>query len=506
MIPIKDCGLGVNLDLLPSELLPGWWSDSNNIRFRKKFAIKRKGIQAKYTTPTAAVYWLTCFNTATTRFIVQGGTNKVFVDDGVTRTEITGSAPTGARDNRWTGGNFNGLLVMNNGVDAPMYWDGNTANNLASLTGWPGGDIADAIYPFKQFLFFGGITSGGTKDPQRIRHSNSADPGALPTAYASTSTNDADEFALTGTGDFVDFMALGDVLIAYMQEGRHALRFDGSGFTAQRLPGTDGLLARGCVAATPRGHVFLTNGDVMLHDGGEAVSIAEGVVREYLRENMDSSVAQRSFLCVNRQETEVWVCFPETWQTDCNKVLAWNWVDDTWSKFSVSSLTYGTSGLVSSNLTNNAWSAQTATWATITRAWSHNETASNEKRLIVSTSTPTIGMANVGSLDFGTSVPWYLEKHGISLGDTDRLKLPRGLRPHMDAVAGTEVIVQLATTMHPDDSPTFSTETTFTQGATNWANQFAAKGRYLAVKLTGNDDQIVAMRSYDIDVAGGGRF
>src|SRR6187549_342267 len=145
LVTVSECGKGVNKDLLPSELAPGIWSDSSNVRFRNGFAEKRKGFKTEYTTPTAVPYWIGTFSTSTARFLVQLGTATAFVDDGSTRTDITGTPPSGSRDDRWTGGDFNGVFFCNNGVDDPMYWNGNTATNLAAISGWTAGTKADAM-------------------------------------------------------------------------------------------------------------------------------------------------------------------------------------------------------------------------------------------------------------------------------------------------------------------------------------------------------------------------
>lgn len=508
LLPVLECGKGVNLDLLPSELAPGIWSDSSNVRFRNGFAQKRKGVTSAYTTPTSTPYFLTTYNTATARFLVQASTDKVFVDDGATRTEITPGAPfTGARDDRWTGLDFNGVLVLNNGKDDPVYWNGDTGTDLAAISGWTAGDKADSMRALRYYLVAIGVTKTGTKFPYRVQWSNAADPGSLPTAWTASATNDAGEVDVPGIGVLVDALPYGEALVIYGQEGRSLMRWIGGDqvMDIQPLPGKDGLLARGCVVNTPKGHVFLTNGDVRLHSGGESVSIAEGVVREWLSSAMDTTNAARSFLCLNPQETEVWVCFPSTGQNDCDTVLAWNWKDDSWAKFTAPNLTHGTAGLVSSSLSAQVWSAQTITWNQAATVWSQNESSSNEARLIVATSTPEIGLANTGSLEFGSRVSWYAEKRGIPLSaDADLVRPVRGIRPRLDATPGTVVNVRLAATMNPDDQPTFATATAYTQGTTNIAGQFTKAGRYAAVRIEGADDQRVSLRSYQLDVSESG--
>lgn len=510
LLPVQECGKGVNKDLLPSELAPGVWSDSSNVRFRNGFAETRKGTLAAYTTPTAVPYWIGTFNTSAARFLVQLGIATAFVDDGSTRTEITGTPPTGDRDDRWSGFDFNGIFVCNNGKDDPMFWNGNTATNLATLTGWTAGTLAEAMCPYREYIVALAPTIGGTKYPYRVMWGNAAEPGALPTTYTAAATNDAGDKDIVGIGHLIDGKALGDALIVYGQEGRYAIRWIGGEavFSFQRLPGKDGLLNRGCVVDTPVGHVFLTNGDVRLHQGGESISIAEGSVREWLSATMDATNAGRSFVCLNPQETEVWVVFPSTGQENCDTILAWNWQDKTWAIFTAASLTYGATGLVSSALSANTWASQSQTWEQTATIWSQNEASSNEARLIVSTSTPTLGLANTGSLEFGASIDWHAEKSGIPLSaHADLMRSISRMRPALHALSGAQITVKLATTKNPDDIPTFDTSSTYTQGTSTDVNQFTKAGRFGAVRIEGADDQPVAMRSYRLEVPdSGGRF
>jgi hypothetical protein len=587
IVSIKECGNGVNKDLLPSELLPGQWSDCSNMRFRNKFAEKFRGIQAAYTTPVVAPYWLEAYNSSTSRFLIEGGLARVFVDDGTTQTEITRAGDgvaiasitfvtttatltttaahgrttgdtvivyaalptgyngafvitvtsptaftytmtgtpasnatfvgaystnaasnfTGARDDRWTGGVLNGVLLMNNPVNGLYYWGGDTATKLRKMPAYS--NIADAARPFKNFIVFLGSTVSSVKMPHNVAWSKSAEPGTIPTEYTSTASNDAGNVDLAETpGHMVDCLPLGDVNIIYKQDARYAMQYIGGNdvFRFVRLPGNDGLLARSCVVNTPKGHVFLSNGDVKIHSGGEAVSIADGRIRQWLFRMMDSTNAQRSFLCLNPQKTEVWVVFPSFAQTDCDTVAAWNWDTDTWGIRSVSSVTCAANGLIPATLSAETWASDTDPWNTDATTWLENEYSANESRLILGTSTPKIGLAETGTMDFGVVFSWMLEKRGIHLDDPESVKVLSASRPQIDAIDGTAISISHGSAMTANGEPTYASPSTHTTGTSNWANAFARGGRYMAIKLESTDPQPVALRSMDLDFIKQGRF
>ena len=505
---VKGCGKGVNLDLLPSELDDGQWSDALNMRFRNDFAEKFKGIQAAFTTPVVTPYWLTTYVTSTGRFLIEAGLSAVYADDGLTQTNITGTTvPTGAIDDRWNGGVLNGVLVMNNGVNAPVYWNGNVANKLATLTGWTAGYTSDVIRPFKNYLICLGNTWGGVKRSHGVAWSAAAEPGALPATFTASATNAAGDVDLAETtGVMVDCLPMGDVNIIYKQDARYAMQLIGgnSVFRFSRLPGNDGLLARGCVVNTPKGHVFLSNGDVKIHNGGEATSIADGRIRMWLFSLIDSVNGKRAFLSINPKKSEVWVVFPSTGQTACNTVAAWNWESDTWGIRSVSGVTFGTTGQISL-AQSETWASDSETWNLDVTAWLETEYSQNESRLIISTTTPRIGLAEAGATDFGQLINWRLERSGLNFEDVDTVKMLRSSRPQMDAVDGVTFNISHGSAMTANGAARYSKPVNYTVGVDNFANSFSTAGRHLAFKMEGNDPQLIRLRSFDIDYVIKGR-
>lgn len=509
LVKVPNAGAGVNKDLLPSELAPGVWSDVSNVRFSNGFAVKRKGVQAAYSTPSFIPYALLTYSTPSARFLVQGGLTVVKVDDGTTVTDITGTAPTGSIDDKWTGGTLNGVLVMNNGKDDPTYWNGDTATNLATLPGWTAGWKSDSIRPFKNYLVALGNTRGGGKQPHNVGWSSAAEPGAIPSSWTAATTNDAGDVDLAETpGVMVDCLPWGDVNIVYKQDARYVMQYIGGNdvFSFQKLPGDDGLLARGCAVNTPKGQVFLSNGDVLIHQGGQAQSIVEGRLRRWMFANLDSTYATRSFLAVNPQFNEVWVCVPSTGSSVVDTVYAWNWENDTWGIFSIANLTAATTGLLSSGLSAGTFDSDTDSFDSDATTFNENEFTQNEQRLILATNTPRIGLADTGTLDFGSTVSWSMEKTGIAFDDPDSIKVASAIRPHFKGLRGTQCSVYLGSSMTADGDPTYSTAGTFTQGTTNLVNRFSKGGRFLAVKFEGTNHQPLALRSYDIEFTKAGRF
>ena len=168
---VSNCGQGLNADLTPEELGVGVWSDVSNVRFSNGYAERFRGMTQVFATPAVTPYWIAPYTYVTTKFLVHAGLAAVYVDDGTTRTDVTGTAPTGGIDDRWTGGTLNGIFVCNNGVDLPKYWVGTIATNLVEMSGvgWDTGWRCEALRPFKNFLVALNITKSGTKYPHMVK-------------------------------------------------------------------------------------------------------------------------------------------------------------------------------------------------------------------------------------------------------------------------------------------------------------------------------------------------
>jgi hypothetical protein len=588
IVKIPDCGRGVNLDLTPEELQAGMWSDCRNMRFKDGYAQRFGGMAQIFDTPTTDLRWITAYQTATKRFFVTAGTDRVFADDGTTRTEITrlaepieilsitrtsatlatlktktahgrttgdlitvyGATPdafnvtavvatvtaadtftyalttdpgtsattvghligpgaavepfTGGIDDRWTGGVIGGILIMNNGIDPPQYWAGDDAK-LRTLPGWDSTWRAQVMVVFKQYILALGVSKDGVMNPNMVKWSTSAVPGAIPTSWNEADlTLDAGEVDIAETPDLlVDALQLGDALVVYKQRSAYVIRLIGQPFIfqIQRLPGDSGMLFRGCAANTPLGHVVLTSGDVVINNGQGMQSVADGWVRRYLNNNIDSVYYQRAFVTVNPQENEVLVCIPEAGQTACSLALVWNWKDKTWGKRDLHNATFGAVGQISGDAAFSIWDNDNESWELDSTTWNEDEYAPNEARLLLC-ETGRIVAFDVSSSDDGVNpLPGMLERTGIWLDDSEVNKLLKAVYPRIDGPSQAQVSLLIGAAMVADSIPAWSDAIPFIVGRDMKADGFA-KGRYLAVRLECSDPW--RMRSLNLDVVPAG--
>ena len=497
---------GVLSDAAPQELPPNAWSRAVNMRFRDGYAERFRGAAQVFDTPSQLPYFVAPYAAGSSRYWIHAGLTGMFADDGVTRTDITGTAPTGAIDDAWTGGVLGGVMVINNGVDVPQFWGGDTGTNFAALTGWDAGWRCKSIRPYKNFLISLNITKSGTNYRHMVKWSHGADPGTIPSSWdEADGTKDAGEQDLAETTDeIIDQLPLGDANIIYKERSMYAMRYIGAPFIwqFQRLPGEVGMLARNCAADTPKGHVVLAAGDLILHNGQGPQSLLTGRMRRWLFGQIDSTNYARSFVVANPPKNEVWVCFPQAGDTTCTLALVWNWADDTFGVRELPGVTCGAAGQLSF-AAGSTWATDADTWDTDTTTWGTDEYNALESRLILAGA--DLQLQDTGALFDGVAPTVVLERTGITLDEPDAVKTIRSVVPRVDAPAGTVITIQVGASMDAETSPTWGAAVNYTVGTTRKADLFAT-GRFLAIRFGSTSAPIWRIKSFDFDIIKRGMY
>jgi hypothetical protein len=416
---------------------------------------------------------------------------------------------TGARDDRWSGGVLGGLLVMNNGIDVPQYLQAGVMR-LRPLQGWSSLWRCAFMVPFKQYLIAFDVTKdigkADGRNPHMMKWSTAAVPGSLPTSWDHTDPKlDAGEVDIAETPDLlVDAMQWGESLIVYKQRSMYSVRFVGQPFIfqIQRLPTESGMLFRGCGASTPQGHVVLTAGDVVLFNGQSVKSVADGWVRKYIFDNIDSTNYKRAFVVANPQNDEALICIPTPGDENCTQALVWNWKTATWGKRDLDQMRFGAVGQVD-NFAGLSWDSDTDSWESDSSAWNEDEYSPNESRLLLLGDNKVLNFDVSNTDDGSTPLPGELERTGLWLDDAQMVKLLKGLQMRIDAPAGAEVTVTFGASMIPDSQTVWGSPMTFIVGTDFKVDGFA-QGRYLAMKIACSRPW--RLRAIDLDVVGAGSF
>lgn len=495
-VTIPSTGLGIIADEQPQELPDGAWSTGLNVRFRDGYAQRIKGHSSALTAPAAAAYHVARYNTGGNW--IHATLAAAFADNGTTKTDITGDAFTGGADDRFTSCVLGGVFVINNQKDVPKFWGGNVASNLATLTGWDANDRCEAIRSFKAYLIALNITKTNTNYASMVKWSDVAAPGAIPSVWAAAADNDAGEVDVAETSDsIVDGRALGDSFIVYKTASMYSMQFVGGNdiFRFSRLPGDHGMLTTNCAADFPGGHVVLTASDVIVHNGTGPTSILDGKMRRWLFSTMDSTNCYRSFVVANHAYGEVWVCFPKTGSTACDRALIWNYTRGT---FAIRELPNATAGDFGPLITTAAdsWNADTEAWDVDFTTWDGSDISNADKRLMMSSTASKLYLMD-SSASFDTvAYTSTLERTGIAFGNPSKVKMIRSIVPRVDGAAGTVLSIQVGASFDAEKGIAWNSPTTYTVGSSYKADVLAS-GRFIGIRLTG---AVGAWRLKSIDI------
>lgn len=509
IVKIPSLAIGVDKDSIPEDLPLGVWSDCSNVTFKNGIMERAPGMAQLFAAPAATPYYVGAFRTGTQLLWLHATLTRIYADDGTTRTDITRAAGvyTGTAADRWTGGAFNGVYLLNNGVDVPQYFAGSVGTPFIALPAWPAGYKCMSLRPWRNYVFALGITKAGTYYPNRVLWSSVTDPGATPPTWDITdATHDAGEVDLAETPDvIVDALPLGDGLVIYKSSSMHLARWVGgqSVFAFSRLPGDVGMLARGCAVNTPVGHVVMTLGDVILHAGAGPKSIADGRVRRAIFTNIDRTYAERvSFVVANPVANEVWVCYPEDGNSSCNRAAVWNWKDDAWTFRELRQVTAGGTGQTPT-IAGLTWATTPYTWATDPTTWGDPFANQNDTHLVLSHATPALSLVGSGTKDLGLITQAMAERVGMSFDDAQTCKLLRRAWPQLEGAEGTVVGLQFGASMRADVQPTWQPVVQYTIGTSQKVDVFA-RGRYISMRILSQTDAPWRLKSMSLDIVPAG--
>ena len=497
IVTIPSTGLGIIADEQPHELPDGAWSTGLNVRFRDGYAQRIKGHSSTLTAPGAAAYHVARYNIGGNW--IHCTLAGAFADNGTTQTDITGASLTGGADDRFTSCVFGGVYVQSNQKQVPMFWGGNTALNLATLTDWDANYKCEAIRAFKNYLIALNITKTSTNYGSMVKWSDAAAPGTIPAKWVPAADNDAGEVDLAETSDvIVDGRALGDTFVIYKSASMYGMQYIGGNdiFRFFRLPGDHGMLTQNCVADCPQGHVVLTASDVVVHNGTGPQSILDGKMRRWLFSTMDSANCFRSFVVANHAYSEVWICFPKAGSAACDRALIWNYKLNTFAIRELPNATAGDFGPVVATASDQ-WNSDGETWNEDQTTWDQTDISNADKRLILSSTASKLYLMD-DTMSFATvAYTSTLERTGISFGNPSKVKMIRSIVPRIDGATGTVLSIQVGAYNDAERGIAWNSAGNYTVGSSYKADVLAS-GRFLGIRISGASGAW-RLKSIDID-------
>lgn len=326
---------GIVYDVDPYALPENAFSGGMNVRFTERGVQSAQGWGTALSQAALTPKWIKHFGRTEGPIWVYADENDAYaVADGV-HTKITrlSGAYTGDAQERWNSSVLSGIGIFNNAYDVPQMWAAfDPQYQFQDLANWPSNLRAKVVRSYKNFLVAGNLTEDGISLPFRVRWSHPAEPGSVPISWdPADPTKDTGESDLAETSDeVVDFLSMGDLLIAYREESTWAMQYIGPPYVFRifRLLDDDGILWRDCAAAYPKGHFVVTRNDIVVHNGQRngGQSLLQSRLKRWLFSQISAQNQRNCFVVSNRDENEIWFCYPEAGETYANVALIWNWL------------------------------------------------------------------------------------------------------------------------------------------------------------------------------------
>ena len=515
--------LGINYDQPAHKLGPEVWSGGYNIAFQDGRARKTRGSNPldppllheahdlRYT-PTPNDFWVYCADTG------------VGVWDGVNQFDIT---PTGwggvvvlpalpqALGPTYNLCLINNLVVANNTLSGPYYWNGVTANAMQPLPGWDALPANTYCYQMESnlyHLFALGVTEGNADyNGSRVRWSDAAPPGTVPGEWVPTPENQAGFVDLpTPTGSIVGGLTLRENMVVYKQRSCHLFQYVGGSYIydVSTIFETVGLLAPGALCEIDGTHVVVTQDDIVQHDGNTVVSIADKAVKHEFFANLKKDLSHLVRVYLRRSAEQILIFWPNLEATEgCNRVLIYCYTDQTWSQrhlptpaFSADVGRYASPGSAGTE-----WDlVPFETWQNWQDPWDYTSSSAAANYYVVGGKT-YLGAITTLAQDNGQPIKSLLEKIGMDLGQVDAQKRLFRAWPKFEEGAGNSVQFQFGAAQYGNKEPTWSDPVTFNIG-TDRSIPVNVQGRSLAVRLLDDGADVWSLTGIDLEFRKAGKF
>lgn len=508
---------GIIKDRLAHTLPLEAWSDGANVRFYEG-SVQRMLGHATVWTPTFDPYWLMSVQTEAQALWVYAGAAAVrTVDQGGVDTDITrASGPyTASFPIGWNGGIFNGLPILNNGVDIPQVWNPPDAStDLVDLPNWPATYRARVIRPFREFLVALDITKAGTRYPHNILWSHVAQPGAVPSSWDTTDpTKDAGEKPVADTQGFVlDLVPLSKAAILYKQDSAWLMQYVGGSSVMSITPMNKfgGVYSRHCVVPINikgEKHFVVTKDDVIIHDGMTAQSVITLRMRRWLFQQIDVTHYQRLHCVHNSSRAEVWIVIPFA-TGQCTRALVWNYVEDKWTIRDLPNVNFIASGPLYPTQAIS-WDSDAEPWVNDQSAWDDLPYHPSEDKLLMATTGTGRKVFNADNtnLNDGTSFTAFVERVGLAVVAQDRegqpkfdlqsVKLCTEIWPRVDGPVGAQLDCYLGTQKELNQPVTWHGPFPYIIGTHEKVNPLES-GKLLGVRFEMKGNYAMRLHGFDM--------
>ena len=448
---------GLNTDLPPHDLGPGFLTDMNNMRVVNR-SIQSFGGYRTWGVPVEFnPGWLIHAGSLTGEFWLIAGESAVESWDGSNFIDISSATGYGDISDKslWTGDIFANFIVATHPQIYPEYWVGiNAADPMLPLPFDDSNTFEDKdirvgiLRAHKDFLIALELVELGVEEIDTVRWSDAAAVGNIPASWDEFDVNTlAGKAPLGGPGGkIIDGRPLRDAFCIYRENGVTMMDATNDIFVwrFRHLETTSGLINKDCCVQVKQHHFYLSDGDIVKNDGNEVVSIMHQRIRERFINRINVESFFNSYALKNDVAKEIWFCVPEDDALFPSTAYIYNWRDDTWFirdlNPEVIFMAYGPE-LARETRTWNNWAE---TWDTATGAWGSDFKTPLNNSLVGIIKPDSGSELIIIEGDDDDNVEDYIsfiKRTGFPLEGHDNVTTIQSLYPHMEGTVDVRVRV-----------------------------------------------------------------
>lgn len=493
---------GIVSDVPSHEVSDDFYTTGQNVIFREGFAGRVKGTLSVYTAaiadigiPPTDILHIINANVSDTNYWLIFDPNKAWSLEGANQVQRDNSLLTTTITQPWhySSALLNGLPIITNGADEPVYWAG---DNLIELTDWTSTESCKSIATFKFHIFALDIDGPGGTFKNLVKWSHAAEPGTIPNSWTPAADNEAGSVELSyGSGPVLQAVPLRDSLLIYKHTTVYSVHYVGgnSVFAFQNIASSSGALNRHAVADVGDGqHLVVEQGDIVLFDGTNRKSVGQSRMKDFLFNQIDEDNFENLFVTFNRAKNEVIIAFPMNASTRCNLALIYDIPNDAFGVRDLPDIATAVVGRVDDTEVSDAWDDDSGVWDDDQSTW-------NSAGLGVVTESVVFaydGILENQDTDDNVSMAASIGKYDLTFGEPERVKFIKRLHVRAKTGFGT-LLVRVGSRMTPTESIVWSDEVTLTEPE-QIVNTFA-QGRYISVEMRTTGDSVWTMTGVDIE-------
>jgi len=493
-------------DTAAHEVGPEFFTLMTNVIMRSGFPQRLPGSRSIYGTalttaaPVQLMHAVNCEVSGTNYWLLFEEDGTAWAVEGANATQIDNSLLQTVNDPvDFSSGLLNGVPIISNGADEPVYWAG---GNVVTLTDWTASESCGFISAFQYHLFALDISGPGGTFTSKLKWSDAAEPGTIPDSWTPAAGNEAGDAELSDSpGGLLCAYPLRDSLIIYKRSAMYQAKYVGGNnvFNFRKLQSTSGALTRRSVCDVNGMHLVVSDGDIVLTDGSTRRSIGEARVKDWLFNQLDQTNYPNLFCSYNRAQGEVVIGFPSSGNEFCDTALVYDVELDSFGVRDLAAVTHAPVGFVNDSAESNTWADRTEVWADAVGAWGSSTVASARDSMVL---IHTDEM-HQQDMDDAETMGATLGKYSMPMGDAARVKFLK--RVHVQAQANYgSLFVRVGSQMEPNDSITWSDEVTITDPE-QIVNCFA-QGRYLSVEIRSAGSSVWKITGLELEMELRGYF